>query len=82
MYMHVGEEVLVRTKDIIAIIAMESVSFSMFMEEFIAKQDREIVQLTKGSIKSIIVTDNQIYYSPLASGTLKKRSQKSSVQEF
>lgn len=82
MYLHVGEEVLVRTKDIIAILDIESASASPFMEEFLARQDREIVQLAKGSVKSIILTGNHIYYSPLASGTLKKRSQNLSVQEF
>lgn len=82
MYLHVGEDVLVRTRDIIAILDIDSVSSSPFMEEFIARQDQQIVQLTKGTVKSIVVTGNHIYYSPLASGTLKKRSQKLSVQEF
>jgi extracellular matrix regulatory protein B len=82
MYLHVGEDVLVRTKDIIAILDIDSASSSPFMEEFIARQDQQIVQLTKGTVKSIVVTGNHIYYSPLASGTLKKRSQKLSVQEF
>ncbi|RSD22279.1 extracellular matrix regulator RemB [Mesobacillus subterraneus] len=82
MYLHVGEEVLVRTKDIIAILDIESSSASPFMEEFITRQDKEIIHLAKGTVKSIVVTGNHIYYSPLASGTLKKRSQKLSVQEF
>ncbi|WP_442857547.1 extracellular matrix regulator RemB [Bacillus sp. mrc49] len=30
--------------------------------------------LAKNSVKSIVVTDRQVYYSPLASSTLKKRS--------
>ncbi|WP_102264759.1 extracellular matrix regulator RemB [Mesobacillus jeotgali] len=82
MYLHVGEEVLVRTKDIIAILDIESASSSPFMEEFITRQDQQIVHLAKGTVKSIVVTGNHIYYSPLASGTLKKRSQKLSVPEF
>lgn len=82
MYLHVGEEVLVRTRDIIAILDIDSTSTSPFMEEFIARQEQQVVQLAKGTVKSIVVTGNHIYYSPLASGTLKKRSQKLSVQEF
>lgn len=82
MYLHVGEEVLVRTKDIIAILDIDSTSTSPFMEEFIARQEQQVVHLAKGTVKSIVVTGNHIYYSPLASGTLKKRSQKLSVQEF
>ncbi|MCM3664439.1 DUF370 domain-containing protein [Mesobacillus subterraneus] len=82
MYLHVGEEVLVRTRDIIAILDVDSTSTSPFMEEFIAHQEQQVVHLAKGTVKSIVVTGNHIYYSPLASGTLKKRSQKLSVQEF
>ncbi len=82
MYLHVGEEVLVRTRDIIAILDVESASSSPFMEEFIARQSQQVVRLAKGTAKSIVITGNYIYYSPLASGTLKKRSQKLSVQEF
>jgi extracellular matrix regulatory protein B len=82
MYLHVGEEVLVRTRDIIAILDIDSTSTSPFMEEFIARQEQQVVHLAKGTVKSIVVTGNHIYYSPLASGTLKKRSQKLSVQEF
>lgn len=82
MYLHIGEEVLVLTKDIIAILDIDSANSSAFMEEFIARQNQQIVQLAKGTVKSIVVTGNQVYYSPLASGTLKKRSLKLSVQEF
>lgn len=82
MYLHVGEEVLVRTKDIIAILDIDSANSSPFMEEFVTRQSQQIVHLTKGTVKSIVITGNHIYYSPLASGTLKKRSLKLSVQEF
>ena len=82
MYLHVGEEVLVRTRDIIAILDIDSANSSPYMEEFINSQKEQIVHLAKGTVKSIVVTGNHIYYSPLASGTLKKRSQKLSVQEF
>lgn len=82
MYLHIGEEVLVLTNDIIAILDIDSANSSAFMEEFIARHNRQVVHLTKGTVKSIVVTSNHIYYSPLASGTLKKRSIKVSVQEF
>jgi extracellular matrix regulatory protein B len=82
MYLHVGEEVLVRTRDIIAILEIDSANSSPYMEEFMTRQNQQVVHLAKGAVKSIVVTGNHIYYSPLASGTLKKRSQKLSVQEF
>lgn len=82
MYLHVGEDVLVKTKDIIAILDIDSASSSTLMGEFIARQDQKAVHLAKGTVKSIVITGEHIYYSPLASGTLKKRSLKLAVQEY
>ncbi|TYS64405.1 DUF370 domain-containing protein [Bacillus infantis] len=81
MYVHIGEDILVRTRDIIAIIDKQSVSSSKYIEEFLQQHD-QVVNLTKGSFKSIVITGDKVYYSPLASGTLKKRSYKLTVQEF
>ncbi|SEN42318.1 protein of unknown function [Mesobacillus persicus] len=82
MYLHIGEDTLVRTSEIIAILDKESTGFSDVLEEFLARRNQEIVNLSKKEYKSIVITKDQIYYSPLAAGTLKKRSQKLTVQEF
>lgn len=82
MYVHVGEDILVRTKDIIAIIDKESVNSSQSVKEFLDRHDQHVFNLAKGSFKSIVITTDKVYFSPLASGTLKKRSSKLSVQEF
>lgn len=82
MYLHIGEDTLVRTSEIIAILDKESTGFSDVLEEFLARRSQEIVNLSKKEYKSIVITKDQIYYSPLAAGTLKKRSQKLTVQEF
>jgi extracellular matrix regulatory protein B len=81
MYLHVGEDILVETKDIIAILDKESVKSSPLLQEFIDQQVERIIDISKGSFKSIVVTCDHIYYSPLASGTLKKKSLVRSVQE-
>lgn len=81
MYIHVGEDILVRSKDIIAIIDKQSVNSSKYVEEFLKRQSHSIINLSKGSFKSVVITDNLIYYSPLASGTLKKRSSKSAIYD-
>ncbi|MDZ5471642.1 DUF370 domain-containing protein [Bacillus sp. 31A1R] len=81
MYVHVGEDILVRTKDIIAIIDKESVNSSPFVKEFLNHHSQHVFNLSKGSFKSIVVTEEKIYYSPLASGTLKKRSTKMPAHE-
>jgi extracellular matrix regulatory protein B len=82
MYLHIGEDTLVRTSEIIAILDKESTGFSDVLEEFLTRQHVDVVQLSKKQYKSIVITTDQVYYSPLAAGTLKKRSQKLSVQEF
>lgn len=82
MYLHVGEDTLIRTKEIIAILDKESAMSSPCFKEFIEQKGDRAVNVAKGPFKSIVVTVNQIYYSPLASGTLKKRSKKLTVHEF
>ncbi|MBY0097577.1 extracellular matrix regulator RemB [Mesobacillus maritimus] len=82
MYLHIGEDTLVRTSEIIAILDKESTGFSDVLEEFLKRQNLDVVHLSKKQYKSIVITTDQVYYSPLAAGTLKKRSQKISVQEF
>ncbi|MCM3603105.1 DUF370 domain-containing protein [Robertmurraya korlensis] len=80
MYVHIGEETLVRAIDIVAIISKESVVSSSQMNEFLIHDRSEVVDLSKGGYKSIVITKDKIYYSPLSSGTLKKRSYKLTAQ--
>lgn len=82
MYVHLGEDILVRTCDIIAILDKETVKSSEYIKELLERNRKNVVHLTKGSFKSVIITESNVYYSPLASGTLKKRSSKLAVQEY
>ncbi|KSU59107.1 hypothetical protein AS034_19325 [[Bacillus] enclensis] len=81
MYIHVGEDVMVRTDDIIAIIDRDTVQFSEELQLFLKNKDNHLCNLAKGSYKSLVITKNQLYLSPLASSTLKKRSKKYSNYE-
>ncbi|MEI5908407.1 extracellular matrix/biofilm biosynthesis regulator RemA family protein [Bacillus spongiae] len=74
MYIHVGEDVMVRTNEIIAVIDKATVQSSEEMQLFLRKQKNQLQELGKGPYKSLVVTYNGIYLSPLASGTLKKRA--------
>ncbi len=75
MYIHLGDEILIKAKDIIAIIDKESCTSSTNMDSFLHEFKDSSGYLTKKTFKSIIVTNDHIYFSPLASGTLKKRTQ-------
>lgn len=82
MYIHIGEDVLVRARDIVAIIDKETVLASEYAKEHKERREESVVNLAKSSYKSVVVTTEKIYFSPLSSGTLKKRSHKLSVHEF
>jgi extracellular matrix regulatory protein B len=74
MYLHIGEDILVKTDDVIAILDKKLLQSSPIMSEFLEKRIDVTYHLAKNSLKSIVVTDKKVYYSPLASATLKKRS--------
>jgi extracellular matrix regulatory protein B len=57
------------------ILDRQSSQASSIVTEFFEKQESKIVQLANGEAKSVIVTMDKIYFSPLSSGTLKKRAQ-------
>ncbi|KOP71579.1 extracellular matrix regulator RemB [Cytobacillus solani] len=82
MYIHVGEDILVRSKDIIAILDKESVNSSKYIEEFLECQNDSVVNLSKGSFKSVVITSKKVYFSSLASGTLKRRTQHSVTHDY
>lgn len=82
MYLHVGEDILVRTKEIVAILDKESMKSSEYMEEFMNHRIDRVSNLSKGPFKSVVITFDKVYYSPFSSGTLKKRSQLLSLQEL
>lgn len=74
MYIHLGEDMVIQTRDIIAILDKDSAHHSPLVEEFLNQQDGWTANLSKPLFKSIVVTTEKVYFSPLSSGTLKKRS--------
>ncbi|WP_163102535.1 extracellular matrix regulator RemB [Peribacillus alkalitolerans] len=81
MYLHIGEDILVKTKDIIAILDKQLLNHSPLMDEFFKKAGTLEKMTIKSPIKSIIVTKDQLYYSPLSSSTLMKRSTQHPFEE-
>lgn len=73
MYIHIGEDLNVRLRDIIAIFDKQSMNSPLF-EEFLKKHEGKIIDFAKGSFHSIVVTNDKMYLTPLASKTLKKRA--------
>ncbi|MEH7109195.1 extracellular matrix regulator RemB [Bacillus sp. JJ1764] len=74
MYIHIGEDLNIRAADIITILDKDSVNQSDMTAEFLSHHKEKVINLSKGPFKSVVITFDKIYLSPIASVTLKKRS--------
>ena len=80
MYLHIGNEQILRKEDIIGIFDIENASVSKFTKEFLSRsqQEGQVVSVPAALPKSIIVWERngerRLYLSQLAPATLRKRS--------
>jgi extracellular matrix regulatory protein B len=74
MFVHIGEETMVRARDIIAILDKGSFEESDYFQEYLRMNELNTENLSKKPFKSIVITESKIFFSPLASTTLKRRS--------
>ena len=77
MYLHLGADVAIRSKDIIGIFDYKLVdhdSFKEFMEG--ADWAGNIVEVLESSAKSVVVTDKKVYLAPVSKATLVRRCRK------
>ncbi|WP_251554397.1 extracellular matrix regulator RemB [Neobacillus muris] len=81
MYLHIGEDLNIRAKDIIAILD-KGAQNSELVGEFLNHHQKQAINLSKNPYKSIVITSDNVYLSPIASGTLKKRSSQIYIHEF
>jgi len=73
VYVHIGENILVRTSEIITILDKQTVESSPISKEFL-EQQKAMINGKSSAYKSIVITKDTIYFSPIASNTLKKRT--------
>ena len=77
MFLHLGEDTVVLTKDIIVIMDMDGATISKFSRELLRKGELDGNIITVSSLlpRTIIITlDNKIYLSPVSASTLLKKS--------
>ena len=80
MYLHLGQDTVVRTRDIVGIFDIENTSLSRSTRTYLAQAEKKrlVVNVTYEMPKSFIVCgegDKQrVYLSQISSSTLKKRS--------
>lgn len=75
MYIHLGGEKVVSSRELVAIFDISIEKSSKISKQFIANMldSKQIVQISEEEAKSIVVTEHTVYYSPISSSTLKKR---------
>lgn len=76
MFLHLGGETVVLTRELVAIINLENALTADSTREFMKVVEEEgfVQDLSEGSPKSCVVTDRYVYLSPISSTTLKKRA--------
>lgn len=76
MYLHLGEDVVVKSTKIIGIFDMDTSTVNKATREYLAKaeKNKKIIYVSYELPKSFIVTDEKIYVSSLNTSTLLKRT--------
>ncbi len=75
MFMHLGANVLVESSQVITIIDAKMLETAKSLEEFLQVQEEEgfVIDIEPGNTKSYVVTNSNVYFSPISTLTLKKR---------
>lgn len=75
MYIHLGGEKVILSSELVAIFDISIEQSSKISKQFIshALEQKNVVRIGEEEAKSIVVTQTEIYYSPISSATLKKR---------
>lgn len=87
MFLHLGNDVLINTKNLIGIFDIEKSSISKFTKEFLgnAEKTKRIVNVSYEMPKSFIVCldedfNETVYISQISTATLKKRFMKRNLK--
>lgn len=75
MYLHLGGSTIVPASEVIMIVNLKSAGKSKITAEFIELLNAEglIEEASPGIHKSLTITDDNAYFSPISSVTLKNR---------
>ena len=80
MYIYLGGDIAISTKDIIGIFDMDTSTVNKATRDYLSKaeKDKKVVYVNYELPKSFVVTENKVYVGPLNTATLLKRTR----QEF
>lgn len=87
MYLHLGADTVVRTRDIIGIFDTDNTTLSKLTRDFLSRAEQEgrVVSITYELPKSFVVVSDgnggeTVYLSQLSAATLKKRVETKSIE--
>lgn len=78
MYINIGEEYILKEKDIIAVFDMDKATVGKITRDYLnaAQKSGKIIYAGYDLPKSFIVTKDKVYISPLNTATVLKRAQR------
>lgn len=78
MYLHLGEDTVVKDKDIIGIFDIDTSTINKATRDYLAKaeKDKKVIYVNYDLPKSFVVTDKKVFVSPINTSTLNKRAKK------
>ncbi|MDC3414905.1 DUF370 domain-containing protein [Aquibacillus sp. 3ASR75-11] len=76
MFIHIGGDHVIQSEEVVAIVEHDLISSSSIVAEMITNQrkNNNVLDPSEESPKSIVITNEYIYFSPLSVLTLKKRA--------
>lgn len=80
MYIHLGQETVVWSKDVIGIFDLDTSTVSKHTREFLSKSEKngEVINVTYELPKSFVLCNNsgknQVYISQISTSTLQRRA--------
>ena len=86
MYLHLGQDTIVRDRDIIGIFDLDITSQSIRTRRYLSRAEKngEVIAVSEELPKSFVVTgtrgSQRVYISQLSSATLLRRSESSSLE--
>lgn len=75
MFIHIGGDTVVSTKEVISILDHQTIKTSKINKAFLQDKKKTIVDHSVEETKSYVITQEAIYCSPISSLTLKRRAQ-------
>ena len=75
MYLHIGNGYVVRKQSIIGVFDIENTSVSKHTQTFLYNAEKEgrVISVSPDMPKAFVVSDEQVFLTPISAATLKKR---------